>query len=475
MCYPGNNYKTYCYAMSWTQIVYFLIVLIILLIILYAGFNVKKNKKNDQENVHLSDITFFIPCYSEDENEINKTLESISNTCYPFYMKKIFIVVDGIITGKNNQKSTDTYVKDIFNLNETTPLYECCMYIVYRTVYKRINTVIVIKKNNKGKKDSFILLQKLFSHCDGNSYKNECRMFNSIVYGGNIKSDYILLLDCDTEIEKYSVGYLSKFLDTNTHSIGVCGETLISNRSSNILTLSQSFEYWITHKCLKSIECVYSQVLVLSGCFSLYKTEYICNPKVIEKYEIEDVSNIINANITKLGEDRYLTNILTETFPEKTTDYLETAKCSTRCPENLSTLVSQRRRWTNSLLFCNFNLLLKVPKFNKTSKKIIFFMIVFYEITLVVIFPFILLVSYIKLGYFLKSLFLGLDLDIYSIVITSLCSIIPTFLSILFFSFGNVLNSFVFTVTLWLYSILIPFYSFFGCDNVSWGITREVV
>ena len=55
-------------------------------------------------------------------------------------------------------------------------------------------------------------------------------------------------------------------------------------------------------------------------------------------------------NLLSLGEDRYLTTIMTKHFPTMSYKFIPDAYASTAAPEAWSVLLSQRRRWINSTI-----------------------------------------------------------------------------------------------------------------------------
>jgi chitin synthase len=433
--------------------------------------------KNDIE-MSISNIIIFIACYSEPKNELLKTINSVVNTNHPLNKKIIFVIVDGKIKGKRNDFTTADYAKEIFKVKN--PVWVCEKYEIYNGLYEDIFYILLIKNKNNGKKDSFSLLQRILTYRENHDeqflkmykiiFKNKFNEQNLIE---NCKN-YILMLDTDTEIEKDSITILSRYLDENENCMAVCGETKLINANQNFITISQAFEYWITHKTLKAIESYYGEILVLSGCFTLYRKSSICNLKLIDKYIHENNDNLYKANITKLGEDRYLTNLLLIEYPEKTTYYLEKAKCYTKCPDNIRTLMSQRRRWSNSLIFCHLFLLFETPNYN-FWKKTKFILIIIFELAIMFIGPILFILAYIYLIIFVILCIEKSQILIISFIISIICFFMPTIMSIILNSKKNIIRSFFFILTIPFYSILIPIYSIGRSDNFGWGISRKIV
>jgi chitin synthase len=334
------------------------------------------NKKN---------IVIFIPAYSESKESLIKTIKSVEEAVYPDSKKCIVVVVDGRIRGTLNNKPTSDYAKEIFQTRE--PLYESREYQIFIGLYNNVSFILIIKEQNKGKKDSFLILQKLLLN-----YWFQDTNLNFINYFRN--TEYILVLDTDTNIGPTSINVLSMYLDSHQDTLAVCGETFIANSGDNLITMSQKFEYWVTHKTMKAIESVYSDVLVLSGCFTMYRKTAIANENIIEKYSKEEDNNLYLANTTKLGEDRLLTNLLLQENSNLNTKYIEQAKCYTDCPSDIKTLLCQRRRWTNSLIFCHLKLIFNPPDYS-LFRLIRFYLVLFVQLLTVIILPILLLLAYV--------------------------------------------------------------------------------
>jgi chitin synthase len=54
-----------------------------------------------------------VPCYSESENSLRITLDSVDKSVYPSSHKTIFVVADGLIKGGGNDKFTHEYCLDM--------------------------------------------------------------------------------------------------------------------------------------------------------------------------------------------------------------------------------------------------------------------------------------------------------------------------------------------------------------------------
>jgi len=76
----------------------------------------------------------------------------------------------------------------------------------------------------------------------------------------------------------------------------------------------------------------------------------IISNKVIAEYSDGVVDTLHKKNLLALGEDRYLTTLMTKHFPHMSYKFIPDAYANTAAPESWSVLLSQRRRWINSTI-----------------------------------------------------------------------------------------------------------------------------
>jgi len=74
----------------------------------------------------------------------------------------------------------------------------------------------------------------------------------------------------------------------------------------------------------------------------------IVSNKIIAEYSDGVVDTLHKKNLLALGEDRYLTTLMTKHFPHMSYKFIPDAYANTAAPESWSVLLSQRRRWINS-------------------------------------------------------------------------------------------------------------------------------
>jgi cellulose synthase/poly-beta-1,6-N-acetylglucosamine synthase-like glycosyltransferase len=481
-----------CMSFRYSLLVYYSLVVLVL-ILTFASCYYVKFYNIDNPNYTLpftqkrKNVAVFVPVYSESRESLYNTVKSVVESDYPKSSKMLIIVVDGIKQGLGNDDFTSEYAKQILNTTQNISIDS--NYELYIGSYKGVEYLLLIKVINKGKKDSFLVLQKLlyYSHDyildDTNSihidlrcrdvefekFKNIKQLVSNIEMN---KIEYIMMLDTDTRVDNKAITCLADYLDVNIKTLAVCGETSISNKNNNILTSAQHFEYFVTHYTLKAFESNYGNVLVLSGCFTLYRTNILINKNLMDLYENEDSSNLYTANISKLGEDRFLTNLLLKFYPKFDAKYIKNAICYTDAPNDIKTLLCQKRRWTNSLIFCHLWLLLNTPKYS-LFKRLRFIFIVVFELWIVLYMPMLLTIGYYYMILFIYNSITYNIIDIFGIIQTIILFIFPTIIALLLNHFDMIYYSVVFIFSIPLFSIIVPLYSIYFSDYIAWGNTRK--
>ncbi len=490
---PNFNLEqnVYCIVYNYITFIYNIILFIIILLTVFASYKIK-NESMDlywEISKNSPNVIVFIPCYNESKDTINKTINSIVNENYKDELKTMFIVVDGKVKSSENDKETYKYLLEIFQIEEDDKIElqdTNNILDVYFGYYSGIKYILIIKDENKSKKDSFMLVQRYLEIQEKNKNNTdtiidmylqaentnindlEYAYYTIYNYFGNCYCKYLLIIDTDTEIMNGSLNRMVIHCEKDNKVIGVCGETIVNNKFKSILAMSQVFEYWISHITLKCLETVFGNVLVLSGCLSLYRSKLLCNQKMIQEYTKTDIkNNVYHGNLYELGEDRFLTNLLLKYNPEMKTSYIEAAKCKTDVPENYNVLLCQRRRWTNSLISCNIMLLFNTPRYN-ILQKIAFRIILLLELYLCFIFPLLISLSIYNIVY---NIINGFVIVVLIQTIIFICA--PIIICIISGKMEMILYALPFILLQPFYSIIIPIYSIFNIDNLKWGKTRH--
>jgi chitin synthase len=328
-----------------------------------------------------------IPCYTEGEESIRKTVNSIATLKYDDNRKLIFIITDGMIVGSGNNKSTPRIVLDLLGADESierealpylsigeghkqhnmgkvySGLYEYSGHSVpYIVVVKVGNISERQKPGNRGKRDSQMILMQFLNkvHYDTEMSPMEYEIYHQIqnVIGVNpFYYEFVLMVDADTEVLPNSLNCLVSSFIKDDKTIGMCGETMLSNAQDTWITMIQVYEYYISHHLSKSFESLFGTVTCLPGCFCMYRIRspvlnqaLLVSNDVVMDYGDNKVDTLHKKNLLHLGEDRYLTTLILKHFPSYKTKFNPNAACLTSAPDSWSVLVSQRRRWINSTI-----------------------------------------------------------------------------------------------------------------------------
>ena len=224
-----------------------------------------------------------VPCYTEGEESLRKTIDSLSITEYDDDKKLLFIIADGLVKGSGNDRPTAEVLLDVLGVEDEKR--EALSYIaigdgskqhnrakVYAGFYsihaRRIPYITIVKcgtetelnrPGNRGKRDSQMILMKFLNkvHYQSPMTPLELEMYRVIVdtFGVDpIVYEYCLMVDADTEVMPDSLLRLISSCINDTKIMGICGETLIANERSSWVTMVQVYEYYISHHLSKAFE-----------------------------------------------------------------------------------------------------------------------------------------------------------------------------------------------------------------------------
>lgn len=352
----------------------------------------------------LAHAICLVTAYSEGEQGLRTTLDSIAMTDYPNSHKVIVVVCDGIIKGKGERYSTPEIVLGMMK-DLTVPLddVQAFSYVAVASGSKRHNMAKVYcgfydygasspipvdrqqrvpmmavvkcgtpdesrksKPGNRGKRDSQIVLMSFLQKVmfDERMTELEYEMFNGLWKVTGISPDFyemVLMVDADTKVFPDSLTHMVSAMVKDPEIMGLCGETKIANKRASWVSAIQVFEYFISHHLSKSFESVFGGVTCLPGCFCMYRIKapkgaqnywvpILANPDVVEHYSENVVDTLHKKNLLLLGEDRYLSTLMLRTFPKRKQVFVPQAVCKTTVPEEFRVLLSQRRRWINSTI-----------------------------------------------------------------------------------------------------------------------------
>lgn len=196
----------------------------------------------------------------------------------------------------------------------------------------------------------------------------------------------------------------------------------------------------------------------------------IISDAVINDYSDCEVDTLHKKNLLSLGEDRYLTTLMTKHFPYMSYKFIPDAYCQTAAPETWSVLLSQRRRWINSTIHNLGELvwLKELCGFCCFSMRFVVFVDLFGTI--------ILPATCGYLGYLIyKVASHEGQFPLISIIMIAGTYGLQALIFILKRQWQHVGWMLIYLIAFPIYSFVLPIYSFWNQDNFSWGNTRIVI
>ena len=238
-----------------------------------------------------------VPAYTEGEDHLRKSLDSLTALQYDNKRKLICVICDGMIVGGGNDRPTPKIVLDILGVdpkidppalpfrsvgtaNEQlnygkvySGLYEyegnVVPYIVVVKVGKESEQT-KSKPGNRGKRDSQILLMQFLNRVHHRSPMSplELEMFhqiNNIIGVDPELYEYLFMVDADTMVKEDSLNRLVASCANDAKIAGICGETSLENEGRSWWTMIQVYEYYISHHLAKAFESLFGSVTCLPG------------------------------------------------------------------------------------------------------------------------------------------------------------------------------------------------------------------
>ncbi|BEI80622.1 hypothetical protein CcaverHIS002_0111510 [Cutaneotrichosporon cavernicola] len=448
-----------------------------------------------------------VPCYTEGEESLRRTIDSLAKLRYDDKRKLLFIICDGNIKGYGNEKPTPAIVLDILGVDPNLDpeplsfqslgegskqhnmgkvyagLYECSGHVVpYVVVVKVGKPTERPKPGNRGKRDSQMVLMHFLNKVHYNSPMNplELELYHQIknVIGVNPSFyEYLFMVDADTTVQELSLNRLVSACMHDKKIVGICGETSISNAKQSVVTMSQVYEYFISHHLAKAFESLFGSITCLPGCFTMYRLRtpdtrkplFISN-QIIHDYSENRVDTLHLKNLLHLGEDRYLTTLVLKHFPMYKTKFVRDAKAQTVAPDSAKVLFSQRRRWINSTVHNMAELIFQENLCGFCCFSMRF--IVLIDLVSTVIAP----VTVAYIGY-LIYIIVSSGGNIPTISIAMLAAIygLQALVFIFRMRWDMIAWMIFYIIAIPVFSFYLPLYSFWRMDDFSWGSTRLVV
>lgn len=462
-----------------------------------------------------------VTCYSEGEDGIRTTLDSICMSDYPKSHTVLIVICDGLITGSGESRSTpEICVGMMRDLIVPADEVEAQPYVaiadgarrnncakVYAGFYKfddhtvpadqqsRVPMVTIVKcggpeelgvpkPGNRGKRDSQIILMQFLQKVmfDERMTKMEYEFFNAIWRVTGVSADQYeicLMVDADTKLFPDALSRMISAAVKDTEISGLCGETKIANKTDSWVTMIQVFEYYISHHQSKAFESVFGGVTCLPGCFCMYRIKapkgpngywvpILANPDIVEHYSENIVDTLHRKNLLLLGEDRYLTTLMLRTFPHRKMMFVPQAVCKTVVPDTFQVLLSQRRRWINSTIHNLFELLL-VHDLCGTfcfSMQFVIFMELVGTLALPAAISFTL--------YLVISAILGRPAILPLILLALVLGLPAVLIGMTSCKLVYVGWMLIYLLSLVIWNFVLPMYAYWHFDDFSWGDTRKV-
>ncbi|KAI9088726.1 chitin synthase [Phlyctochytrium arcticum] len=461
-----------------------------------------------QPEEHDKFVICQVPCYTEGEASLLRTLESLAMLDYDDKHKLLFVICDGMIIGSGNDRPTPRIVLDILGVDPSVDpealAFESMgdgnkqlnMGKIYSGLYEiqgRVVPYIVVVKvgkpserqrpGNRGKRDSQLILMRFLSRVHFNQAMNplELELYHQMknVIGVDPSFyEYAFMVDADTEVFPDSLNRLVSNMARDSKVAGICGETQISNERDSWVSMIQVYEYFISHHMAKAFESLFGSVTCLPGCFCMYRIRtpvknvpLLVAPGVVRDYSENVVDTLHLKNLLHLGEDRYLTTLMLKHFPNMKTSFTPDAKCRTNAPDKWSVLLSQRRRWINSTVH-NLLELLWLPEmcgFCCFSMRFVVFIDLFAT--------FVQPAALVYIIYLIWSITSGRETQ-FPLISIILIAAIYGFQMVIFLlkrEWQHIGWMIIYMLAMPIFGVYIPLYSFWHFDDFSWGNTRRVV
>lgn len=464
----------------------------------------------------------FVTCYSEDEEGLRTTLDSLSTTDYPNSHKLIMVVCDGLIKGSGNDKTTPEIVLDMMDdfvvepedvkpysyVAVTTGNKRHNMAKIYSGFYKyddstvptekqqRVPMITIVKcgtpdeqgsakPGNRGKRDSQIILMSFLQRItfDERMTELEFQLLKNIWQITGLMSDFyetVIMVDADTKVFPDSLSHMVAEMTKDPSIMGLCGETKIANKSQSWVTAIQVYEYYISHHQSKAFESVFGSVTCLPGCFSMYRIKspkgtdgywvpILANPDIVERYSDNVTDTLHKKNLLLLGEDRYLSSLMLRTFPKRKQVFVPKAACKTIVPDTFKVLLSQRRRWINSTVHNLFELVLIRDLCGTFCFSMQF--VIGIELIGTLVLPLALCFTI----YVIIFAIVSHPTPILTLILLALILGLPGVLVVITASRLSYLGWMViYIIALPVWNFILPSYAYWKFDDFSWGDTRTI-
>ncbi|PYI25071.1 hypothetical protein BP00DRAFT_431632 [Aspergillus indologenus CBS 114.80] len=495
-----------CTVNNWILLAFTVMICAVIVVKFFAALQFGTKRRPAPQDKF---VICMVPAYTEGEDALRQGLDSLTALEYDNKRKLIFVICDGMIVGGGNDRPTPKIVLDILGVDpKIDPPALPCKAIgqgneqlnygkVYSGLYEYegnvVPYIVVVKvgkeseqskpkPGNRGKRDSQILLMQFLNRVHHRSPMTplELEIFHQInnVIGVDPELyEYCLMVDADTSVREDSLNRLVAACANDARIAGICGETSLQNEERSWWTMIQVYEYYISHHLAKAFESLFGTVTCLPGCFCMYRLRtadkgrpLIISDQVIVEYADPEVDTLHKKNLLSLGEDRFLTTLMTKHFPHMSYKFIPDAYASTAAPETWSVLLSQRRRWINSTI----HNLVEVAALKDMCGFCLFSMrfVVLVDLIGTLILP----ATCVYLGYLLYLVGSGTgQFPIISIIILAGVYGLQAIIFLLKRQWQHIGWMIIYLCAYPVYNFVLPLYSFWKQDDFSWGNTRVVI
>ncbi|KAI9733812.1 MAG: hypothetical protein M1818_007079 [Claussenomyces sp. TS43310] len=503
---PDFRQSARCQVNNYILLAFTIIICLVILVKFLAALQFGSKRRPAAQDKF---VICQVPAYTEGEESLRKALDSLTALQYDNKRKLLCVICDGMVVGGGNDRPTPKIVLDILGVDPkidppALPFHsvgESNEQLNYGKVYSGLYEyegnvvpyVVIVKvgkeseqakskPGNRGKRDSQILLMSFLNRVHHRSPMNplELEMFhqiNNIIGVDPELYEYLLMVDADTSVREDSLNRLVAKCANDSKIAGICGETTLENEEKSWWTMIQVYEYFISHHLAKAFESLFGSVTCLPGCFTMYRLRtadkgkpLIVSDVIVREYSECIVDTLHKKNLLSLGEDRFLTTLMTKHFPYMSYKFVPDAFASTAAPESWSVLLSQRRRWINSTIhnLAELMWLKDMCGFCCFSMRFVVFVDLFGTI--------ILPATTIYLGYLIYMVASGKgQFPWISIIMIAGTYGLQALIFLLRRQWQHIGWMIIYLLAFPIYSFILPIYSFWNQDNFSWGNTRIVI
>lgn len=196
----------------------------------------------------------------------------------------------------------------------------------------------------------------------------------------------------------------------------------------------------------------------------------IISDQIISDYSVGNIDTLHLKNLYSLGEDRYLTTLMTKYYPQMSMKFVPSALALTAAPETWSVLLSQRRRWINSTIHNLFELIFIKDMCGFCCFSMRF--VVFIDLFGTLILP----ATCGYLAYLIYNVATNKgQFPLISIIMLAAVYGLQAVIFIIKRQWQHIGWMIIYILAFPIYSFVLPLYSFWHQDDFSWGNTRVVI